>query len=113
LRAGRAGGVLVVAGVEATLPSVESGPDGGLVFCASASVMLISEFCDVVACCEDLCSGDCKSSICGCPPAIDVSGMPAFRGGGVASVGRSCTRCAAMAAVAWYRRGTTCGRFWR
>jgi len=103
----------VEAGVEATLPSVESGPEGGLVFCASASVMLISEFCEAVPCWDKLCSGVRRSSICGCPPAMDVSAMPAFRGGGVAWVGRSCTLCAAAAAVAWYLRGTSCGRFCR
>lgn len=52
------------------------------VCCASPSVMLISEFRVVDVCGIWLCDASVVLSICGCPPAIDVSGIPALRGGG-------------------------------
>lgn len=90
LRAGREEGSVDDGGCDAVL--------AGFLFCASFSVMLNSSFCGVRASSafpDDACS--CALSNC-LPPAIDVSGMPALRGGGGGSEGRSCTRCAVAVA---------------
>jgi hypothetical protein len=58
----------------------------GFDFCASCSVTLMLDVCsagvsDSTSCCP-VCFGGRVSLTCGIAPAIDVSGIPVFRGGG-------------------------------